>query len=90
MRTPNDMDLVGLVTQPLFLCSATFFPLSAYPDWAAHVVAITPLYQGVALERSLMTGTASTATVGHAVYLAVMMVLCLAYSSRRFHRRLLA
>ena len=31
MKTPNDMDLVGLVTQPLFLCSATFFPLSTYP-----------------------------------------------------------
>lgn len=90
MRTPNDMDLVGLVTQPLFLCSATFFPLSAYPEWAALIVAVTPLYQGVAMERSLMTGTPGPGTLVNAVYLVVMMVICLAYSSRRFHRRLLA
>jgi lipooligosaccharide transport system permease protein len=88
MKTPNDMDLVGLVTQPLFLCSATFFPLSAYPEWAEGVVAITPLYQGVALERSLTTGTPGWSTVGNAAYLAVMMIACLAYSSSRFHRRL--
>jgi lipooligosaccharide transport system permease protein len=89
MKTPNDMDLVGLVTQPLFLCSATFFPLSTYPAWAERVVAVTPLYQGVAMERALTTGAVGASTFVNAVYLVVMMVGCLAFSSVRFHRRLL-
>jgi lipooligosaccharide transport system permease protein len=89
MKTPNDMDLVGLVTQPLFLCSATFFPLSTYPEWAERVVAVTPLYQGVAMERALTTGTVGLSTIGNAAYLVVMTVLCLSFSSVRFHRRLL-
>ena len=81
--------LVGLVTQPLFLCSATFFPLSAYPAWAERVIAVTPLYQGVAMERALITGTVAATTVGNAAYLVVMMLVCLSFSSVRFHRRLL-
>jgi lipooligosaccharide transport system permease protein len=88
MRTLNDMDFVALITQPLFLCSATFFPLSTYPAWAERVVAITPLYQGVALERALTTGTPDLSTVGHAAYLVVMGVVALAVSSRRLTRQL--
>jgi lipooligosaccharide transport system permease protein len=88
MKSINDMDLVALVTQPLFLCSATFFPLRAYPDWIEPVVAATPLYQGVALERAIIAGTPDLATVGHAAYLVVMCVGCLAISSRRFRRQL--
>ena len=32
---------------PMFLFSATFFPLSTYPDWLEWVIQGTPLYHGV-------------------------------------------
>ena len=59
---------------PLFLCSATFFPLSAYPDWAEAIVAATPLYQGVALERALFSGEVGPGLLVHVAYLVGMAV----------------
>ena len=51
MRTPQDFDLINIVTLPMFLFSATFYPLSTYPPAIQAIVAWTPLYQGVALIR---------------------------------------
>ena len=45
-----------MATLPLFLLSATFFPLSTYPPALQVVVRWSPLYQGVDLVRSLTTG----------------------------------
>jgi lipooligosaccharide transport system permease protein len=89
MRTWQDLELVTIVTLPLFLFSATFYPLSTYPEALQWVVRVTPLYQGVALLRSLTTGTPSGATRGHAIYLAVMGVLGVVVAARRLGRLLL-
>ena len=51
MKSWQHFDYVTLAIQPMFLFSATFFPLSTYPDVAAVGGAATPLYNGVALER---------------------------------------
>ena len=56
MRSWLDFDFVNLAIIPMFLFSATFFPISQYPDAVATVVRLTPLYQGVALERALVLG----------------------------------
>jgi lipooligosaccharide transport system permease protein len=72
MRSFTDFAYVGLVITPLFLFSATVFPLDQYPPAAEWVVRATPLYQGVALERALILGSPSWALLGHALYLAVM------------------
>ena len=53
MRSFVDFDYVNMAMIPLFLFSATFFPLSRYPAGLQAVVRLTPLYQGVVLERSL-------------------------------------
>ena len=45
-----------MVTLPMFLFSATFYPITAYPEALQIVVRLTPLYQGVDLLRSLTTG----------------------------------
>jgi len=47
---------VSLAIIPMFLFSATFYPLSVYPGWLQLVVRATPLYQAVALERGLDAG----------------------------------
>src|SRR5207245_11794889 len=52
MRSWQDFEFVQLAILPLFLFSATFYPLSTYPRGLQLVVQATPLYQGVALERA--------------------------------------
>ena len=51
MTSWQHFDYVTLAIQPMFLFSATFFPLSTYPESLQWVVQATPLYHGVALER---------------------------------------
>jgi lipooligosaccharide transport system permease protein len=72
MRSWTDFDYVNLTIVPLFLFSATFFPLSRYPDAVGWIVRATPLYQGVAMERALVLGGVDWSTLGHAVYLMVL------------------
>ena len=56
MRSWQDFEWVTLATLPMFLLSATFYPLSTYPPGLQTVVRWTPLYQAVDLVRSLTTG----------------------------------
>ncbi|MFH5824004.1 ABC transporter permease [Georgenia sp. AZ-5] len=90
MRSWVDLDLVTLAIQPLFLFSATFFPLSAYPPALRLVVEATPLYHGVALERALMLGDVGPALLGHVAYLVVMGLLGVWGAARRIERLLLS
>jgi lipooligosaccharide transport system permease protein len=72
MRSWVDFDYVNLALVPMFLFSATFFPLSRYPEALQIVVKLTPLYQGVALERGLTLGVVSWTMLINTLYLAVM------------------
>lgn len=72
-----------LVIQPLFLLSATFFPLATYPGWAQPIVQATPLYHGVALERGLMLGEVGWGLLWHVGYLVVLGVVGVWATSRR-------
>ena len=67
MRSWQDFDKVSLAIIPLFLFSATFYPLTVYPGWLQVVVRCTPLYQGVALLRGLDLGIFGWSLLGHAV-----------------------
>lgn len=88
MRSFVDFDKVNLVTIPLFLFSATFFPLSRYPDAMEWVVAVTPLYQGVALVRAVTLGDLGWALLVHAAYLVVMGAIGLRITAVRLGRLL--
>ncbi len=83
LRSFLDFDFVNLAITPMFLFSATFFPLTQYPDGVAAVVRWTPLYQGVALCRSLTTGEVSIGLLGHVAYLLVMVVVGVVVAGRR-------
>ena len=89
MRSWQDFDMVSLAILPLFLFSATFYPLTVYPGWLQLVVRCTPLYQGVALVRGFDLGDFSWAMLGHSAYLAIMGIAGLLISSRRLARLLL-
>lgn len=89
MRSWQDFDMVSLAILPLFLFSATFYPLTVYPAWLQVVVRCTPLYQGVALIRGLDAGMFSWSLLGHAAYLAAMGITGMAVASRRLGKLLL-
>jgi lipooligosaccharide transport system permease protein len=89
MRSWQDFDKVSLAIIPLFLFSATFYPLTVYPGWLQLVVRFTPLYQSVAMIRGLDAGLFTWSILGHALYLAVMGVLGLAVTGRRLTALLL-
>jgi lipooligosaccharide transport system permease protein len=83
MRSWLDFDFVNLAIIPMFLFSATFFPVTQYPPVVEAIVRFTPLYQGVVLERALVLGEVSWYLLVQAAYLFVMGALCLHVSSRR-------
>jgi lipooligosaccharide transport system permease protein len=85
MRSFVDFDMVNLALAPMFLFSATFFPLERYPDALQSIVRVTPLYQGVALERGLVLGALDWTLVIHAAYLVLMGVAGLVVAVRRLH-----
>jgi len=89
MRSWQDFELVTLLTLPMFLFSATFFPVDAYPGWLRWVVEVTPLYRGVVLCRELTTGSVSAAALVSVVYLLAMGVAGLLVCRRRLDRLLL-
>ncbi|MGI8716955.1 MAG: ABC transporter permease [Lapillicoccus sp.] len=90
MRSWVDFDYVTLAIQPMFLFSATFFPLSAYPGAAQWVVAATPLYHGVALERALMLGEVGPGLLWHVGYLLALGLVGLVGAGRRIEKLLLS
>jgi lipooligosaccharide transport system permease protein len=89
MRSWQDLDLIFVVTLPLFLFSATFFPITAYPESIRMIVEVTPLYRGVDLVRGLTTGNVGVSQLIDVVYLAVLGSVFLLIASRRLGRLLL-
>lgn len=73
---------------PLFLFSGSFFPISLLPVGLRVVAAGTPLYQGVALERSLTLGRLAPVDLVHAAYLVVLAGVGFALARLAYRRRL--
>ena len=90
MRSWVDFDYVNLAILPMFLLSATFFPLSTYPEAVRWLVQITPLYNGVALERGLMLGEVDAGLLWHVVYFVILGAAGLVGTARRLERLLLS
>jgi lipooligosaccharide transport system permease protein len=83
MKTFQQMDIINFVMLPMFLLSATFYPLSVYPTPIQWVIQALPLWHGVELVRGLTTGTVGLGLVWHVLYYAVMIVLGLILTTRR-------
>jgi lipooligosaccharide transport system permease protein len=83
MSSWQDLEFVQLAILPLFLFSATFYPLATYPRGLQLLVQCTPLYHGVALERALTTGAVGADALVHVAYLVVMGLVGMRAASRR-------
>ena len=89
MRSWQDFEYIQLAIMPMFLFSATFFPLSTYPGVLEVIVRWTPLYQGVLLCRDMSLGSMGWECVSAAGYLAVIGSAGLYVASRRIGELLL-
>ena len=88
VRKWQDFDLVFVITLPLFLFSATFFPITTYPEPLRTFVEVTPLYRGVHLIRGLTTGVIEPMLLFDCVYLLVLGTIGMRITARRLNRLL--
>jgi lipooligosaccharide transport system permease protein len=89
LRTWQDFELIALVQLPMFLFSATFFPISTYPAAIQWVVRFSPLYHAIELLRALNLGTVGW---GQLVNVSILLALGtggLVLAQRRIGRLLL-
>jgi lipooligosaccharide transport system permease protein len=89
MRNWKDFDLVQLIMLPMFMFSATFYPISVYPEVLEWIVRALPLYHGIDLVRSLTTGVVGPYQLVNVAYLVALGLVGLAISSRRIEGLLL-
>jgi lipooligosaccharide transport system permease protein len=90
LRTVQDFDIpMGLVVQPMFLFSGTFFPVSVYPLPIQIFMQATPLYHAINLVRGLTTGIVGWAQAWDFVYLLGFFVLAMWIAMRQMERKLI-
>ena len=83
LKTFQQMNWISFVLLPMFLLSATFYPLSVYPQPIQFVVQLLPLWHGVELVRGLTTGALAPVMLLHLLYFAVMIAVGLFFTTRR-------
>lgn len=89
MKSWQSFDMVNLVTLVLFLFSATFFPVSVYPEGIRALTQISPLYHGVSLVRGLTLGLIEPRLLVHASFLLAMGAAGLMVARNRLGKLLL-
>jgi len=74
---------------PMFLFSATFFPVTRLPQGLRELAYVTPLWHGVDLVRRLTLGTATLGlSLLHVAYLALWFLAGVALARRAYAGRL--
>lgn len=89
MNSWQDFDLLNMVTLPLFLFSATFYPIDVYPELFQVLTRLSPLYQGVVLIRGLTLGIFGWEMLVSVVFLSAMGVIGMAIANSRLEKLLL-
>lgn len=83
MKTFQQMDWINFIMLPMFLLSATFYPITVYPEWMQWLIQAMPLWHGVELVRSLTTGLISVQLLWHVAYYLVMILIGMTLTTRR-------
>ncbi|WP_372698085.1 ABC transporter permease [Arthrobacter sp. JSM 101049] len=83
IRTFQQLDWVTFIMLPMFLFSATFYPLTVYPEPIQWVIQALPLWHGVELLRQLSVGAFGYMTVVHVLYYVVMVAVGMVLTTRR-------
>ena len=83
MRSWQDFEILQLVLLPMFLFSATFYPITVYPHWLQQIVRFSPLYHATLLIRSLTLGAVGPRNLVDVAYLLALGVVGIAIAQRR-------
>jgi len=83
MKVFQQMDLINFVLLPMFLFSATFYPITVYPEWVQGIVVSFPLWHGVELVRGLTTGALGPQMFVHVGYYIAMIAIGLVFTTKR-------
>lgn len=86
LKTFQQMDIITFIMMPMFLLSATLYPIDVYPPALQWAVMALPLWHGVEMMRHLSFGLFTPALFGHAVYFIVMISLGLIATTHRLRR----
>jgi lipooligosaccharide transport system permease protein len=89
VRNWQDFNIVLTVLIPLFLFSATFYPVTIYPPVLQLIVQLSPLYHGIDLLRSLTTGSIGPGLLLDVAYLLALGIAGLFVAAVRLERLLL-
>lgn len=83
MKVFQQMEWINFVLLPMFLFSATFYPITVYPPAIQAIVQALPLWHGVELIRGLTTGSLDSAMLLHVLYFVVMIGIGLVFTTKR-------
>jgi lipooligosaccharide transport system permease protein len=86
MKTFQQMEWINFVMLPMFLFSATFYPLSVYPQGIQWFIQALPLWHGVELLRQISVASFSSATLIHLGYFLVMIVVGMLLTTVRLRK----
>jgi lipooligosaccharide transport system permease protein len=90
LKSFQQMDWINFVMLPMFLFSATFYPLSVYPEPIQWLIQALPLWHGVELVRGLTTGAIGAAMLIHVGYYVVMIAFGMFFTTKRLRALFLA
>jgi lipooligosaccharide transport system permease protein len=83
LKTFQQMDWVNFVMLPMFLFSATFYPISVYPQAIQWIIQALPLWHGVELIRGFTTGSLDAMVWVHLGYFGLMIGIGILVTTRR-------
>lgn len=83
LKTFQQMDWINFALLPMFLLSATFYPLSVYPVAVQWIIEVLPLWHAVDLIRGLTTGVLGPVMLVHLAYFGVLIAAGLVFATRR-------
>ena len=89
VRTWKDFDFIFIILTPLFLFSATFYPVEIYPGVLRYVVELSPLTRGTHLIRSLCFGDLNLLMLADVGFLALIGFLGYRHAVHRLGKLLL-
>ncbi|MHA7280379.1 ABC transporter permease [Arthrobacter sp. MDT2-2] len=86
MKTFQQMEWVNFVLLPMFLFSATFYPLSVYPQGIQWFIQALPLWHGVELLRQISIASFTPAAALHLSYFLVMIAVGMLLTTLRLRK----
>ncbi len=81
--TFQQMDWINIALLPMFMFSATLFPIAVFPAGVQWFIMALPLWHGVELMRQLSVGVFDGSSAIHLSYFLIMSVLGIAFTTRR-------